>query len=144
MHGKLKDNKKQQAFFPGPGSYDPNSEVVMQSAYKVGTKTGQRNNFVLNKFNNTGPGSYSLNSLVVEKMANKYSIGNGLRFSQSKNTYEPGNIYILNFQDQDLTTSGEQQERSRTTSSYRKGRIRVYLIFNEFIFEVIENYFIQF
>jgi len=29
MHGKLKDNKKQQAFFPGPGSYDPNSEVVM-------------------------------------------------------------------------------------------------------------------
>jgi hypothetical protein len=30
MGSKLKENKKQSAFFPGPGSYDPNSEIVMK------------------------------------------------------------------------------------------------------------------
>ena len=69
----------------------------MSSAMIVGTKTGQRTNFVSSKNNVTGPGSYDLNSNVVEKQANRYSIGNGQRFSHTKNTYEPGSIYILIF-----------------------------------------------
>lgn len=47
-----------------------------------------RSNPVYSKFVNSGPGSYEI---ITEKpIGSKYSIGNGVRFRQNRNSYEPG------------------------------------------------------